>query len=446
MQAVQLDQLLPQLQTVQTSPQELKTGDTTFIDSLRAMQQEQEVDTNNEVAYTKAEEKTEVRPSATASENNESETEIIEYQYAAMANLVQETEQISEAAQIDFNIQELPEITEAQTPETLTEKQVQWLLTPVTKAAVEDSVSDEDFAALIEAAVEFIPGEITEEEKLEQSQNLAVNDPKMFLEKNTEVVSVADTSIKTQENPAQTKLFDSKEKVKTVKDEKKEVRFEVTDLRTAKIDEKSAEIAVNKTESRKDFNLTYKRESANSVQVTMDISQNISQNITSSSSQTAAADGSTFQSMLANAVQENAPDFVKAGSIVLKDNNQGNINLILHPEKLGNIKINLSLNDKMISGSITVNSKEAYEAMRESIAALKNEFAHSGFETGEFNLNFNDNSQQFAQNSNQHGQNQQAAFRAERSYGDYVAAEAAVSAEIEDAYMNASNISVNIVA
>ena len=36
--------------------------------------------------------------------------------------------------------------------------------------------------ALIDAAVEFIPGFESEEEKLESAQNLAANDPALFLE------------------------------------------------------------------------------------------------------------------------------------------------------------------------------------------------------------------------------------------------------------------------
>ena len=75
--------------------------------------------------------------------------------------------------------------------------------------------------------------------------------------------------------------------------------------------------------------------------------------------------------MLQNAVQHSAPEFVKAGSIVLKDGNKGTINLIMRPESLGNVKISLSLSDKTISGQITVASKEAYDAFKESIDSIR---------------------------------------------------------------------------
>ena len=180
-----------------------------------------------------------------------------------------------------------------------------------------------------------------------------------------------------------------------------------------------------------------------------DLELHTEQNITSSSQQTASSSSSTYQSMLSNAIGANAPDFVKAGNIVLKDNNQGNINLVLHPEKLGNVKISLSLSDKVISGQITVHSKEAYEAMKESIVSLKEAFSQNGFEAGEFNLSFSQN-QNFAGFGNG-SQNQDSAFRAEKSYSDYVT-DASQDSSDDDNFSSSSlsqshgTHSINIVA
>ena len=76
----------------------------------------------------------------------------------------------------------------------------------------------------------------------------------------------------------------------------------MTDLRTEKIDSKSAEIQVEKTKERKDFNLAYKKQNENTVQFTMDFSNSVNQNITASDTQSAAANGSTFQNMLSNSL------------------------------------------------------------------------------------------------------------------------------------------------
>ena len=74
--------------------------------------------------------------------------------------------------------------------------------------------------------------------------------------------------------------------------------------------------------------------------------------------------------MLSNQIQNNATEFVKTGSIILRDNNSGTINLVLHPEELGNVKISLEMNDKLVSARITVASEEAYQAFKESISSL----------------------------------------------------------------------------
>ena len=200
---------------------------------------------------------------------------------------------------------------------------------------------------------------------------------------------------------------------------------------------------------RKEFNAAYAEQQHEKAQLTMEMNAvaaatGAEQNITSSSAQAAGAASSTFQSMLAAAVQENAPDFVRAGSIVLRDNNQGAINLILHPESLGNVKIQLSLSDKLISGQITVHSTEAYEAFKESIDSIKQAFAQSGFDTGSFDLNFAGNSNSFAQ-GNASEQQQQSAFRAKATYGDFITPNQ-TGENAEHAYARSSLYAVDIVA
>ena len=93
-----------------------------------------------------------------------------------------------------------------------------------------------------------------------------------------------------------------------------------------------------------------------------------------------------FTSMLSKELETSAGDLVKTGSIVLQNNGKGSINLILHPEQLGNVKIKLELSDNQVSGKIVVASREAYDAFKENISAIKEAFSASGFETGGFEL------------------------------------------------------------
>ena len=445
MQAVQLDQLLPQTAAVQSLPQDYKTGDTSFMEALQESQGtlEKQLNTSESESAKKSTDTTEktsvdskdekIASVKSSGEEKETEENVIPQE---LVNHQQAVERIV----VSYSLNEQsPESDDLKTA-PLSENQLKWLYKTANNSESAEEMSDEELAKLINAAEDFIPGELSQEELLEKAQNLSVKDPAKFL---SEKEAAADFTVT---NQFQTAGKDSKEKTASIKAEKKTVSFDITDLRTSKNSETSTEMPVTKVQNKKDFDISYKRESSNSFQVSMDLSAQAKQNITSSSDQSAAAQGSTFQNMLANAIQENAPDFVKAGSIVLKDNNQGNINLILHPDKLGNVKISLNLNEKVISGSITVQSQEAYEAMKDSIAALKNAFAGNGFETGEFNLNFNNGQQEFArQHQNQEQQKFQANYHAERSYGEFTAA--AVDSDVnEQIYSNLSNYSVNIVA
>ena len=95
-----------------------------------------------------------------------------------------------------------------------------------------------------------------------------------------------------------------------------------------------------------------------------------------------------FSSLLSKEIGNSAGEFVRSGSLVLKDNGKGSINLILRPEELGNVKINLELSDNQVSGKIVVASKEAYEAFKQNIDNLKEAFIAGGFETNGFELSW----------------------------------------------------------
>ena len=97
----------------------------------------------------------------------------------------------------------------------------------------------------------------------------------------------------------------------------------------------------------------------------------------------------SFASLVAQQVQDMAPDFVQAGRIVLQDNNAGIIRLQMQPAHLGSVKINLELvNGKKIVGKIIAGSKEAYEAFKESIDQLSKAFEQGGFASAQFDISW----------------------------------------------------------
>ena len=217
-------------------------------------------------------------------------------------------------------------------------------------------------------------------------------------------------------------------------------KIEVQDLRTA------AENGVTEA-SLKDGNfVTTVSQGEGSADITMQLAPG-----TETSGNASVATGSketNFSAMLSNQLQNNATELVQTGSIILRDGNMGTINLILHPEELGNVKISLELNDKMVSAQIKVASEEAFQAFKESIASLKQAFADSGFDTGSFDLSWAGNGQQ--QQGGQQQQNHGHIAFANTLYGEMLAEDgidSGVEGEIlQKTYSDSSQIAVNIMA
>lgn len=217
-------------------------------------------------------------------------------------------------------------------------------------------------------------------------------------------------------------------------------KIAVQDLRTA------AENGVTEA-SLKDGNfVTTVSQGEGTADITMQLAQG-----TETSGNTSVATGSketNFSAMLSNQLQNNATELVQTGSIILRDGNVGTINLILHPEELGNVKISLELNDKMVSAQIKVASEEAFQAFKESIASLKQAFADSGFDTGSFDLSWAGNGQQ--QQGGQQQQNHGHIAFANTLYGEMMAEDgidSGVEGEIlQKTYSDSSQIAVNIMA
>lgn len=187
--------------------------------------------------------------------------------------------------------------------------------------------------------------------------------------------------------------------------EKNDGKISVIDMRTEQVAEQIAnpkDSAVTKEGAKKsDFVKTVEYDSNGNATISLSLkgeNQVVDNGVVQTSSQ-------DFSSMLSREIASSANDLVKTGSIILKDNKAGTINLILNPEELGSVKIKLEISDNQITGKILVASKEAYDAFNQNINLLKNAFIESGFTAGGFDLAFTGSNQQgdFGQNG---GQNQ----------------------------------------
>ena len=213
----------------------------------------------------------------------------------------------------------------------------------------------------------------------------------------------------------------------------------VRDQRTEQPETKPSE----KNNSKAQLQVHY--DNQNNATITMELAeQTASENILSLDNQTAAAEGSNFQAMLNNQIQANAPEFVKAGSLILQDNNKGTINLVLHPDDLGNVKIHLSMDGKTVSAHITVNTKEALEVFKDNAQTLREAFAKNGYETSNFDVSYNGSSNN--QNQEFEGRYDGIEYMARKVYNESLGG--GNDGYIPDSYEFAQNseYSINIVA
>ncbi len=73
-------------------------------------------------------------------------------------------------------------------------------------------------------------------------------------------------------------------------------------------------------------------------------------------------------------------ELVRKIDFILKDNNQGEIKLILKPEALGNVRINLSLNENHIAGKIFVDNSSVRDIFLNNMDNLTNLLKANGYE------------------------------------------------------------------
>ncbi len=221
-----------------------------------------------------------------------------------------------------------------------------------------------------------------------------------------------------------------------------EVKFTVRDLRTETIDSKNVLEASKKNAASKN-----NKSADTTIQIPVSTAQAAQQNLLSLDGQTTSATASNFQAMVQNQIQMNAPDIVKAGNIVLQNNNKGSIELILHPESLGNVKINLQLSDKVVTGHIIVHSADAYKALTQSADSLKQAFLQSGFDVSGFDVSFaGQNASGGYNQSNSSNNNNDKNYRGSKMYSEYSSEEIS-SGNDSDALNNLiDNHGINIVA
>ena len=275
---------------------------------------------------------------------------------------------------------------------------------------------------------------LPEDGKKEKSNNENDKNSDLIVELSETKSESESLALKTFAEDAQNQNQKNFSNEKGVNEEKKELTLDP-----------EGKIKVEDLRSEKSFATELKQTDSNTVEMTMNLANDAQTDLLSLNNQTASANGSNFQAMLSNQIQASAPEFVKAGTIVLKDNDQGTINLVLHPDDLGNVKVHLSMDGKSMSAQIIVSSKEALQVFKDNSETLREAFIKEGFDVSDFEVAYNDNGS-FNQNMEFGGQQEDNHFVAQHVYNSV--AGGAVSDFESDVQKNDefSNYSINIVA
>lgn len=102
--------------------------------------------------------------------------------------------------------------------------------------------------------------------------------------------------------------------------------------------------------------------------------------------------GDQTAATLSRALREQAnPEIVRQARLVVRGESSGDIRLVLKPEQLGRVRINLHLEDNRIAGRIIVENSSVKEAFQENLQALQRALQQSGIEAGALEVSVGEN-------------------------------------------------------
>ena len=95
--------------------------------------------------------------------------------------------------------------------------------------------------------------------------------------------------------------------------------------------------------------------------------------------------------LLARELKDSGNDqIVKKASFILKDNNQGEIKLILKPESLGRVKIQLNMNENNLVGKIIVENSRVGQIFENNLNDLSKSLEEAGFSSSSIDVSVGD--------------------------------------------------------
>ncbi len=99
--------------------------------------------------------------------------------------------------------------------------------------------------------------------------------------------------------------------------------------------------------------------------------------------------------------REQVQDLIQRSRMVLQDRQNGTISLKMYPERLGNVSVNLGLENGTLTGRFLVESQEAKDVLLANMQQLRERLEEEGISFGEFQVNVRDNQSHFTHNGQQ---------------------------------------------
>ena len=126
------------------------------------------------------------------------------------------------------------------------------------------------------------------------------------------------------------------------------------------------------------------------------------------------------------------PEILRQSTIVLKNNNRGEIRMTLRPENLGKLRMNLALDQNRISGRIIVESGPAKTLLDQNLESLSRSFRENGFDAANFEVTISGG------DHNRQSENQYQEVAHERSDAAHVTRKMDETASLLEAHSDAT--------
>lgn len=108
--------------------------------------------------------------------------------------------------------------------------------------------------------------------------------------------------------------------------------------------------------------------------------------------------------------KQNLQEIMDRAKISVRDNRNANFNVKLYPRELGNVNVNLSLENGVVIAKFFVDSDEAKNQLSQNMDNLKQQLQDAGIEVGEFNVGVNDHGKSFLNDKDNGGKKSSIQF------------------------------------